>query len=200
LVAEQLTMQTASRADITDLEDIPNVGPSIAAKLRLIGVSLPQDLLGKDPYAMYDDLCHNTGVRHDPCVLDVFIAAVRFMAGKSSKPWWKYTSERKRTLGARAKAKEVAVLKLKKQLVERWFVYILRCADDSLYTGIAKDLDRRLEQHNAGTASRYTRSRLPVTREYQEEQPNQSMALKRELAIKAMPRKAKEAMIRRLAK
>ena len=73
------------------------------------------------------------------------------------------------------------MLKLKKQLAERWFVYILRCADGSLYTGIAKDVDRRLEQHNAGTASRYTRSRLPVTLEYQEEQPNQSLALKREV-------------------
>jgi predicted GIY-YIG superfamily endonuclease len=190
-------MQTASRAEITDLEEIPNVGPSIAGHLRLIGVSSPRDLLGKDPYTMYDDLCHNTGVRHDPCVIDVFLSAVRFMAGEPSKPWWKYTPERKRMLAGRAKAKEVAVLKLKKQLAERWFVYILRCADGSLYTGIAKDLDRRIEQHNAGTASRYTRSRLPVTLEYQEEQPNQSLALKRELAIKAMPRKAKEAMIRK---
>ncbi|MBC8871328.1 MAG: UV DNA damage repair endonuclease UvsE [Planctomycetes bacterium] len=100
------------------------------------------------------------------------------------------------TIEVEAKAKEVAVLKLKKQLAERWFVYIVRCADGSLYTGIAKDVDRRLEQHNAGTASRYTRSRLPVTLEYQEEQPNQSLALKRELAIKAMSRKAKEALIR----
>ena len=90
----------------------------------------------------------------------------------------------------------VAGLKLKKQLTERWFVYILSCADRSLYTGITKDLDRRLEQHNAGTASRYTRSRLPVTLKYQEEQPNQSLALQRELAIKAMSRKAKEALIR----
>jgi predicted GIY-YIG superfamily endonuclease len=56
-------------------------------------------------------------------------------------------------------------------------------------------LDRRLKQHNAGTASRYTRSRLPVALEYQEEQPNQSMALKRELAIKALSRKAKELLI-----
>ena len=82
-----------------------------------------------------------------------------------------------------------------KAIETSWFVYILRCADDSLYTGIAKDVDRRLKQHNAGTASRYTRGRLPVTREYQEEQPNQSMALKRELAIKALSRKAKEALI-----
>lgn len=94
-------MQTVSRAELTDLEEIPNVGPSIAADLRLIGVSSPQDLLGKDPYKMYDELCRNTGIRHDPCVIDVFIAAVRFMAGEPSKPWWKYTSERKRTLAAR---------------------------------------------------------------------------------------------------
>ncbi len=86
-------------------------------------------------------------------------------------------------------------MKLMKQVAEPWIVYIVRCADDTLYTGIAKDVERRLEQHNAGTASRYTRSRLPVHLEYQEEQPNQSMALKRELAIKALSRKAKEALI-----
>ena len=99
----QTTMQTANRADITDLEDIPNVGPSIAANLRLIDISSPQDLVGKDPYKMYDDLRHATGDRHDPCVIDVFIAAVRFMAGERAKPWWKYTAERKRTLAAKAK-------------------------------------------------------------------------------------------------
>ena len=79
--------------------------------------------------------------------------------------------------------------------VNTWFVYILRCADGSLYTGIAKDVNRRLDQHNAGTASRYTRSRLPVTLEYQEEPTTSSKALKRELAIKALSRKAKEALI-----
>ena len=82
-----------------------------------------------------------------------------------------------------------------KQLAERWWVYILCCADDSLYTGIAKDVDRRLVQHNAGKASRYTRSRLPVTLEYREEQPNHGMALTRELEIKALSRQAKEALI-----
>jgi hypothetical protein len=51
---------------------------------------------------MYNDLCHTTGVRHEPCVIDVFIAAVRFMAGEPSKPWWKYTPERKRTLAGKA--------------------------------------------------------------------------------------------------
>ena len=88
------------------------------------------------------------------------------------------------------------VLKLKKQLSQRWFVYVLRCADDSLYTGITIDLSRRITQHNAGTASRYTRSRLPVVLEYQEEVTTKGSALKRELAIKALSRKAKEILVR----
>ena len=62
--------------------------------------------------------------------------------------------------------------------VDQWFVYILRCADDSFYTGITKDLVRRLGQHNAGTASRYTRARLPVAMEYSEPQASHSLALK----------------------
>jgi hypothetical protein len=101
--AEYVAVKTVSRADITDLQQIPNIGPSISANLRLIGISSPEDLLGKDPYTMYDDLCDTTGVRHDPCVIDVFIAAVRFMAGERAKPWWKYTSERKRTLAVKAR-------------------------------------------------------------------------------------------------
>lgn len=77
-----------------------------------------------------------------------------------------------------------------------WFVYILRCADDTLYTGITKDLTRRCDQHNAGTASRYTRSRLPVELVHEELQPSRSLALKRELAIKALTRQKKELLIR----
>ena len=78
---------------------------------------------------------------------------------------------------------------------DAWFVYLLRCADGSLYTGIAKDVSRRCDQHNAGTASRYTRTRLPVSVVYQEDQVTRSLVLKRELAIKAMSRQEKEAII-----
>ena len=98
-------MQRDDRTELTELEQIPNVGPAIADDLRLIGISSPQDLLGKDPYTMHDDLCHTTGCHHDLCELDVFISAVRFMAGEPSKPWWKYTAERKRVLAAKAKGK-----------------------------------------------------------------------------------------------
>ena len=76
-----------------------------------------------------------------------------------------------------------------------WFVYILRCVDGSLYTGITNDLIRRCEQHNAGTASRYTRSRLPVVLVYQETQVSRSVATKRELEIKALSRPEKESLI-----
>ena len=77
-----------------------------------------------------------------------------------------------------------------------WLVYILRCADGSLYTGITKNVTRSRQQHNAGTASRYTRSRIPTKLVWQEAQASQSAALKRELAIKAMTRKEKLTMIR----
>ena len=104
------------------------------------------------------------------------------------------------TVEVEAKAKEVAVAKLLTELKNKksdatWFVYLMRCADNSLYTGITNDLPRRLEQHNAGTASRYTRSRLPVVLVYHEPQESQSHALKRELAIKAFTRTQKESLI-----
>jgi len=87
-----------NREQYTRLEQIPNIGPSMAEDLRLIGVSLPRDLIGRDPYAMYEELCRRTRQRHDPCVIDVFISAVRFMQGEPKRPWWAYTSERKRVL------------------------------------------------------------------------------------------------------
>ena len=77
-----------------------------------------------------------------------------------------------------------------------WFVYMLRCADDSLYTGITTDVSRRCDQHNAGTASRYTRSRLPICLVYEEALTSRSLALKREVAMKALSRMKKESLIK----
>lgn len=104
------------------------------------------------------------------------------------------------TVEVEAKAKEVAVAMLRSELRNRkseatWFVYLMRCADNSLYTGITNNLPRRLKQHNAGTASRYTRTRLPVELVYHEPQPSQSHALKRELSIKALSRQQKEKLV-----
>ena len=85
---------------------------------------------------------------------------------------------------------------MKQRPADGWFVYILRCSDGSLYTGISKDVGRRCRQHNEGTASRYTRSRRPVRLAYQERQPDQSAALRREAAIKALSHREKEALVR----
>ena len=92
---------TSAVRDIARLEDIPNVGPAVAADLRKLGITSPGELAGRDPYAMYDDLCRLTDQHHDPCLLDTFIAAVRYTEGGPKKPWWKYTAERKRELAAR---------------------------------------------------------------------------------------------------
>lgn len=76
-----------------------------------------------------------------------------------------------------------------------WFVYLLRCRDGSLYTGITNDLPRRLAAHRAGAASAYTRSRRPLRLVYRERQPDRAAALRRETAIKRLPRGAKLALV-----
>lgn len=78
-----------------------------------------------------------------------------------------------------------------------WYVYIVRCADASLYTGVTLDLERRIAMHNAGTASRYTRGRRPVRVVHCEQHPTRGAALRRELAIKALSRREKDALIRK---
>jgi predicted GIY-YIG superfamily endonuclease len=75
------------------------------------------------------------------------------------------------------------------------FVYILRCGDGSLYTGVAKNVERRLAQHRAGRASRYTRARLPVALVWSREVESWSAALREELRIKSLPRNRKEALV-----
>ena len=87
------------RATYLELTQLPNIGPTTAGDLRLLGIRSPAQLAGRDPYAMYDSLCRATGQRHDPCVIDVFISAVRFMEGAPARPWWRYTAERKARLG-----------------------------------------------------------------------------------------------------
>ncbi|HEX9705364.1 MAG TPA: GIY-YIG nuclease family protein [Gemmatimonadales bacterium] len=78
-----------------------------------------------------------------------------------------------------------------------WTVYILRCADGSLYTGITNDLARRLVAHRAGRGAAYTRSRRPVRVVYTERRGDRSAALRREAAIKGLSRQQKVTLIRR---
>jgi putative endonuclease len=76
-----------------------------------------------------------------------------------------------------------------------WWVYILRCRDGTLYAGVTTDPTRRLAQHNAGTASKYTRARRPLTMVYRERAKSHGDALRREIAIKKLPRTAKDALV-----
>ncbi len=91
-----------SREEPVALQDIPNIGPAIAEDLRRLGIQRPVDLKELDPYKMYDDLCRLDGKRYDPCVMDVFIAAVDYMNGGPSTPWWKFTPQRKLQMSNRA--------------------------------------------------------------------------------------------------
>jgi len=84
---------------------------------------------------------------------------------------------------------------MKKGGKREWSVYVLRCGDGSLYTGIAKDVTARLASHNAGRGASYTRTRRPVCVVYREDGFTRSGALIREAGIKRLPKKKKEQMV-----
>jgi hypothetical protein len=92
-------MKNPDRTRLNRLEDLPNIGKAMAADLRLLGIEHPRQLIGRDPFELYQALQETTGHRHDPCVLDVFMAAVDFMEGGESRPWWSFTAERKLRYG-----------------------------------------------------------------------------------------------------
>jgi hypothetical protein len=92
--------KAATAADCHRLEQLPNIGPALAADLRRLGIQHPADLRTRDPFQLYQALCRATGRRQDPCVLDTFIAVTDFMRGAAPAPWWRYTAQRKRTYGS----------------------------------------------------------------------------------------------------
>lgn len=81
---------------------------------------------------------------------------------------------------------------------KKWFVYILRCSDDTFYTGLTDDVARRRDVHNSGKGAKYTRGRLPVQVVYTEECESYSAALKREYAIKQLTRQQKQVLIEKI--
>ena len=80
-------------------------------------------------------------------------------------------------------------------MANTWKLYILRCGDGTLYTGITTDVEKRLEAHRTGKGAKYTRGRSPLELVYREECGDHSAALKRELEIKKLPREEKEKLI-----
>jgi Pathogenicity locus len=91
--------KAATAGECLALEQLPNVGPAMAADLRLLGIQAPQSLKGRDGLQLYRALCQATGQRHDPCVLDTLLAVVDFMNGAPPAPWWAYTKQRKMLVG-----------------------------------------------------------------------------------------------------
>jgi len=92
-------MKNPERATVANLEELPNIGKAMASDLRLLGISHPQQLIGKDPFELHRELCRRTGARQDPCVIDVFMSVIRFMEGGAPLPWWSFTEERKKQTG-----------------------------------------------------------------------------------------------------
>ena len=84
------------RRQVKDLQQIINIGPSIAADLRQIGIQSPQQLIGSDPVELYCAICREGGEFHDPCVLDTMMACVDYMNGSPPKSWWSFTKRRKK--------------------------------------------------------------------------------------------------------
>jgi hypothetical protein len=91
--------KAAHADDCQALEQLPNIGPSLAADLRRLGIRHPDELRSRDPFQLYQALCQATGKRQDPCVLDTFMAATDFMRGAAPAPWWHYTAQRKQVYG-----------------------------------------------------------------------------------------------------
>ena len=91
-------MSKTPRHNITKLTDIPNVGKVIARTLQQLHIDKPLDLVGKDPYLLYDELIRIKGHNVDPCVLDTYISAVDFMEGGYPRKWWEFTAGRKEKL------------------------------------------------------------------------------------------------------
>ena len=85
--------------DAQALEQLPNIGPALAADLRAIGIRHPRELAARDALQLYRALCRQRGRRQDPCVLDTFMAATDFMRGAPAARWWAYTARRKAQYG-----------------------------------------------------------------------------------------------------
>lgn len=83
------------RDQLHQLTDLPNIGPACAADLVLLGIQTPQQLTGACPFTLYRQLCVITGIRQDPCMIDVLMSVTDFMNGAPARPWWDYTASRK---------------------------------------------------------------------------------------------------------
>jgi len=91
-------MKATQPEQIGKLEDLPNIGKSIAADLRAVGIRQPRQLAGLEPLAVYRRLAGVMGERHDPCVLYTLMAVRHFFNSGEARPWWQFAAEGRRLL------------------------------------------------------------------------------------------------------
>ena len=88
-------MKNPDRKTVLKLDELPNIGSAISADLELIGINHPKQLIGKNPFKLHEELCQITNIKHDPCIIDVFMAVIDFMEGGEARVWWEFTAKRK---------------------------------------------------------------------------------------------------------
>jgi hypothetical protein len=104
---EVLVMKKSSRAigRPASLSDLANVGPATLGDFRVLGIATIAQLAKQDAFKLHERLCERTGVRHDPCCIDVFLSAIDQARGGAPCPWWHFTEQRKQMLAGRSVAK-----------------------------------------------------------------------------------------------
>jgi hypothetical protein len=96
-------MKSKPSAPVSRLEDLPNIGRSIARDLRAIGIATPAQLRKRKPLAVFNDLEVVMGRRHDPCVFYTLLSVKHFFDSSESLPWWHFTTEGKTELGKQSR-------------------------------------------------------------------------------------------------
>lgn len=165
-----------------ELLTIPGVGKSIAQDLRDIGINNVADLITADPEDLYERSNFVAGTTQDRCLLYVFRCAVYFAKTKKPDPkklqWWYWKDQPKEP--------------------SSYYLYVLHCADDTLYTGITTDIPRRISEHSTGAlGAKYTAARRPVKLLYTQKFPDRSSASKAESRVKKMTRVQKREFLTR---
>jgi hypothetical protein len=103
-------LRMSKHASEHDLRQLPNVGPAVARMLIRLGIERPEELRGQDGERLFQRLCDLDGKRHDPCLLDTFVAVMDHANGAPARPWWQYSRIRKQreTAGASSDHRAVA--------------------------------------------------------------------------------------------
>ncbi len=91
-------MSGSGQSDVSDLQRLMNVSVGVSRYFERIGILRIDELVGRDPVEVYEQMCVTDGVRHDPCLLDTIMSAVDQAEGKPARRWWDYTEHRRQLL------------------------------------------------------------------------------------------------------